>query len=246
MAGIKKIYRLKFLLRSLFSKSVLDAHIFLFTIRNIISPHKPVSAEAQEGHFFNLDQKGKESLYYWMNPDQKEYEFSMIEKFLRPGMVFVDMGSGEGFFSLAVGASVVNAKVYAFEEEKESFDILKENIKMNTFSTNITIGDQFPAGDADAGFKQAGIKKIDLLRVNAKGKELKLFESMKDALVSPDSPVIIYKTSSAYTGKFGYHPVEILWLLQDYGYSFFIPDAEGNIIVRPDREYEGFIIAKKR
>ncbi len=241
----KKIYRWVFLMRSLFLKSILDAHIFLFTVRNAIFKGKPVDAVMDNGASFVLNCHGKESLYYWMNPDQKEYEFSIIEKFLKPEMVFFDIGSCEGFFSLAVRASFKDATVHSFEEEKEAFDVLQENIKINAFSKNISIYNQLPVIDFDIFFKETGVKKVDLIRVNAMGNEFGLFENMKDLLLAADAPVIIYKTSSANTAKFGYHPVEILWLLQDFGYTFFTPDAGGNIVERSPREYEGFIIAIK-
>lgn len=242
---LKKIYGWFLVVRSLFLKSILDAHIFLFTVRNTIFSNKPVSATMDNGASFMLNCHGKEALYHWMNPNQKEAEFSLMEKYLRPGMIFFDIGSCEGFFSLAVQASVNDAKVYSFEEEKEAFDTLKENIKINAFSKNISTYNQLPINDSSTLFQEMRVKKIDLLRVNAKGNEFRLFESMKDVLSAPDAPVIIYKTSSAHTGKLGYHPVEILWLLQDFGYTFFVPDVEGNIVERSPREYEGIIVAKK-
>ncbi|MSU54298.1 MAG: hypothetical protein EXS48_00460 [Candidatus Staskawiczbacteria bacterium] len=246
MISFKKIYGRILVLRSLFLKSVLDAHIFLFTVRNTIFKDKPVDVALDSGASFVLNCHGKEALYYWMNPDEKEYESSIIEKFLKPGMVFFDMGSCEGFFSLAVGASIKDAQIHSFEEEKEAFDMLKENIKINAFSKNISIHNQLPINNFDAFFQNANTEKIDLIRVCTKGNEFRLFENMEKILSGPDAPVIVYKTSGVHTGKFGYHPVEILWLLQDFGYSFFTPDAEGNMVERSPREYEGFIIAKKK
>ncbi len=242
---LKKIYHLVFLLKLLVLQSILDVHIFLFTVRNAIFKNKPVRVTMENGTSFVMSCHGKESLYYWISPDEKEFEFTVMEKFLRPGMVFFDMGSCEGFFSLAVGASCKDAAVYSFEKEEEALDVLKDNVSINTSLKNIYIVPELSIDNFSNFLQKANIKKIDFLRANAGADTYCLFENMKEVLLSPNAPVIMYKISGKKTGKLGYHPVEILWLLQSFGYDFFVPDSVGNIISRPLREYEGLIVAVK-
>lgn len=60
-----------------------------------------------------------------------------------------------------------------------------------------------------------------------------------------NAPYIIYKADSERTKKFGYHPVEIMWMLEARGYFLSVLDKSGNVVERKSKEYEGNIIATK-
>jgi FkbM family methyltransferase len=60
-----------------------------------------------------------------------------LEKHLRPGMVFYDLGANIGFYSLAAARLVAEeGKVYCFEPDPEVFGWLQRNIERNS-SSNI-------------------------------------------------------------------------------------------------------------
>jgi len=62
-----------------------------------------------------------------------------FRRLLKPGMVFVDIGTNIGYYSLMASKLVgSNGKVFSFEPWSRNRAILEENIKLNDFS-NITI-----------------------------------------------------------------------------------------------------------
>lgn len=83
------------------------------------------------------------------------------------------------------------------------------------------------------------------LQISREGDELSYLKSIENLLNFAGAPDIIFRADGERTKKFGYHPVEIMWLLQSYGYSFFVLNKEGQAVPRPPRTYEGDIIAVK-
>jgi len=88
--------------------------------------------------------KGLERQIYYFG----EYEagtISVLSKFLHQDDTFLDVGANIGFISL-VAASFIgeNGLVYAFEPHPETYKILEENIRLNSFknicSMNIALG----------------------------------------------------------------------------------------------------------
>jgi FkbM family methyltransferase len=58
-----------------------------------------------------------------------------LEKYLRPGMTFYDIGANIGFFSLIAARLVVqNGHVFAFEADPEIAARLQEHVTRNSFS----------------------------------------------------------------------------------------------------------------
>ncbi|MCP9751946.1 FkbM family methyltransferase [Ferruginibacter sp. HRS2-29] len=68
----------------------------------------------------------------------EENEIVFMQKFLKPGDTFLDIGSNIGLFSLlASGIVGANGKIIAFEPSPLTYSRLMENITLNNF-TNIT------------------------------------------------------------------------------------------------------------
>lgn len=64
-------------------------------------------------------------------------EVSLVEKFVRPGGVFIDVGANLGFYSLWASRLIgANGMVHAFEPASNSFKLLQSNIRRNKM-TNI-------------------------------------------------------------------------------------------------------------
>ena len=77
---------------------------------------------------FSLDEATRQS---WYNPEA-------ILKDLRSGMVFVDVGCGDGFFSILAAKKVgANGKVYAMDIDASGIERLKQKAK-NEGVENIT------------------------------------------------------------------------------------------------------------
>lgn len=66
------------------------------------------------------------------------HEFLFLNKFLKKGMVFVDIGANLGEYSLFAGKRVTEGKVLAFEPFPKMIKLLRENVDLNRF-TNVRI-----------------------------------------------------------------------------------------------------------
>jgi FkbM family methyltransferase len=59
-------------------------------------------------------------------------EFAFVDSSLRPGMVFLDIGANEGFYSIFASRRVGNSgRVVAFEPSDREFERLQRNISLN-------------------------------------------------------------------------------------------------------------------
>jgi FkbM family methyltransferase len=61
-------------------------------------------------------------------------ELLYLDKRLKPGMVFVDVGANQGEFALFAAHKVHRGKVLAFEPVTKNRNLLSENIRLNSFS----------------------------------------------------------------------------------------------------------------
>lgn len=149
-------------------------------------------------------------------------EIQFIANQLKRGMIFLGVGSRNKISGLINVLRKKNVKVYVYgfsKKEKFNFsDFLNKNL----------------------------LKQIDLIRVDANGREMEFFRNAEKLFFPANAPIILYNSSENNTKKFNYHPVEIMWFLQDFGYSFYILDAKsGKIIPRKPVEYNGMIVAIK-
>jgi FkbM family methyltransferase len=73
--------------------------------------------------------------------------FCFLDKYLREGMVFVDVGANIGSYTLFAAKRVApTGKVYAFESENETFEKMLHNIEINDFDNivakNLAVGNK--------------------------------------------------------------------------------------------------------
>jgi FkbM family methyltransferase len=79
---------------------------------------------------------GAGALIFFQKSNEPETT-SFLNAFLRPGMVFVDVGAHIGEFTLRAARIVGSSgEVHAFEPSPENFDLLKRNIELNDL-TNV-------------------------------------------------------------------------------------------------------------
>lgn len=104
-----------------------------------------------------------------------------------------------------------------------------------------------PITTLDAYVGSAGIERVDLMKVDAEGAELAIFEGASGLLARPDAPVILYEAFSFITRGFDYHPVEIYWLLERHGFACFTLNSETGKLAVPQasRAYDSMILAAK-
>ncbi len=99
----------------------------------------------------------------------------------------------------------------------------------------------------DAFLTERGIARVDVMKVDVEGAELLAFRGARSLLSRADAPLILYEGYSWCTAGFQYHPVEIMWLLESFGYEIFVLDSvSGQARQRtPGESYDAMVVAVK-
>jgi len=97
--------------------------------------------------------------------------------------------------------------------------------------SEIVTTEKVPITTLDDFLRGHSILHVDVMKVDVEGAELLVFRGAKDLLAKHDAPLILYE-SGVLTKGFGYHPVETMWLLEQYGYAFFHIDSRDGRITR--------------
>jgi len=124
----------------------------------------------------------------------------MILKYLKPGMVFIDIGAHIGYYSM-LSSFIVGEKgmVYSFEPTPKTYQILKQNIKrkniiINNYAvfskeTTIKFNDYGSKYSAFNSFKEARLDKLilkNLTPVNINVKTITLDKYIEIQKIQPD------------------------------------------------------------
>jgi FkbM family methyltransferase len=98
----------------------------------------------------------------------------------------------------------------------------------------------------DIFMKDQNVSRVDVMKVDIEGAELMLFRGARNLLERTDAPLVLYECGFLTRG-FGYHPVEILWLLESCGYTLLLLNNETGEIsdLKPDYQYDSMVIAVK-
>src|SRR5450631_1628394 len=93
--------------------------------------NEPWLVHAHGGLPYLLPHGGAAALIYFQGASEPELA-NFVRKFLKPGMVFVDVGAHLGEYTI-LGASMVQSagRVHAFEARPDTFEILARNIQLN-------------------------------------------------------------------------------------------------------------------
>lgn len=92
------------------------------------------------------------------------------------------------------------------------------------------------------------IANVDVMKVDVEGAELLVFRGGRKLLKRPDAPLILYEGYSWCTAGFHYHPVELMWQLEELGYELFILEPESKAVRRrkTGESYDAMMVAVKK
>jgi len=90
------------------------------------------------GHKMFLDEK--DSLHLSIHKNWEPFEVNLIEKIVKKGDNVLDIGANIGFYTLILARLVgKTGRVYAFEPEKNNFNLLKKNVEISNYKNIILI-----------------------------------------------------------------------------------------------------------
>jgi FkbM family methyltransferase len=111
---------------------------------------------------------------------------------------------------------------------------------------NASAGASPPVTTVDAFVEINRIFQVHLMRINADGAELMVLKGAGVLLRRHDAPLLIYMSDRSQTARFNYHPVEVIWHLQDHGYRIFMLGDDARVMRREPRHgFDGTMIAVK-
>ena len=174
-------------------------------------------------------------------------EIRELSERLTQGAVFFDIGSYFGWYSLLL-AKRCKASVYAFEPVAANYEVLVENIRLNAFENVRTFqmamsdrvgevsfltpaagnrgdgrildegGQRVPATTLDAFVAEHGITKIDAMKIDVEGAEVRLLAGGRDTLTR-FRPMILSELNPRRLGFLGASESALLDALRELDYE---------------------------
>lgn len=139
---------------------------------------KPSEADVL-GHHLYLD--ARDSLKLSLFGVYEPFETSLLERYVRPGDVVLDVGANIGYYTLLLARLVgPNGRVHAFEPEPSNFALLEKNVRENGYQNVVlhqaAVGEasgttqlflsETNLGDHQLGGAGNGRRAVDVRQVN--------------------------------------------------------------------------------
>lgn len=81
--------------------------------------------------------------------------------------------------------------------------------------------DEVEVDTLDRYIENAGVEKIDLIKIDVEGAELQVFKGARNILSKPDAPIIIFEMEERHARKFNYTCKEAVDFLRGLGYKIY-------------------------
>jgi FkbM family methyltransferase len=178
-------------------------------------------------------------------------ETFVLEKFLKNGMTFIDVGANVGYFSL-IAARLVgeDGKVFAFEPDEDNFRLLERNIQENGYknikvfmkaisdevgtarfyldsenlcahSLNKKENSNFVEVETTILDELLKNEKVDVIKIDVEGAEQSVFDGMKDIIAKNNKLAVITEFYPKAIRNFGNSPKEYLKSFIDAGFKLY-------------------------
>ncbi|HEX2052150.1 MAG TPA: FkbM family methyltransferase, partial [Actinomycetota bacterium] len=192
--------------------------------------------------------------------DEEMVDLAM--KLLKPGDVFVDLGTFLGTFSLP--AAAIGCHVLSVDASHPNILLLRASVARNgfwnmnvvyaavsdeaghvEFCPNGPVGHvateqidlpkvQVRAVRVDDLLDHMGWPKVNLLKVDVEGFEIKALRGMARRLTDPGAPTILFESNGHTLDFFGSSPSELLRELERYGYTNYLVLPGRLVRTRPE------------
>ena len=187
----------------------------------------------------------------WVDGEDRSDDILVLEKVLRPGDTYIDVGANIGQLVLAASKIVGRDGVaYGFEPHPKTYHYLVDNIHYNKarniVTANIAVGDQAgwcsisdgPSADqnhvVEDGFKvpQACLNalfpeaKVRLLKIDVEGFEESVLRGAENLLTRTD--IVYFETFEANAKRYGSTAGAVVEFLERNGFKSF--EIQGDAI----------------
>jgi FkbM family methyltransferase len=128
--------------------------------------------------------------------------------------------------SNALGANPGKATLFLVQGEQDGCNSLRQPDGVSgTISVEV---DVVPLDDL---LNAQGMSKVDFIKMDVEGAELSVLQGASKFLNTSPRPVILAEVSDLRTKAWGYHASEILTFLEQKGFCWFQPIAQGQLVV---------------
>ena len=190
-------------------------------------------------------------------PESFELALSMLE----PGAVVLDLGAHLGTFSLAAAAR--GHRVISVEASPRNAEFLRASARANGFDdllvVHVAVSDrpgtvrfrpegawgqitegwapglvEVPAQTVPDVLREAGVPRVDFVKVDVEGSEIAVVAGMQDLLRGPDAPPVVYESNAHTLRMFGATPEDLVTTFSGLGYSNYLIGEDGLMPVGPE------------
>lgn len=127
--------------------------------------------------------------------------------------------------SKALGTNLGKATLFLVQGEHDGCNSLRQP---DGFPGTITV--EVDVVPLDHFLKEKGVQKVDFIKMDVEGAELSVLQGAPSLLSASPRPVILAEVSDLRTKAWGYRASEILTLLEQKGFRWFEPAAEGKLV----------------
>lgn len=197
----------------------------------------------------------------------------LMHRLIRPGQTLLDLGAHIGSFTLAAakwGGRVIAVEADPRNVELLEASVRRNGFESNVCIVPVAVHDQegtlefsfhgpfghvrsawtdlpavaVPARTVDALLEDTGCDRIDLIKMDVEGSELRAVAGMQRLLERDDAPVILYESNCYSLGFYDATPIELRARLRGLGYQYhYRLEAQGLVPIRP-RELQPDVLAE--
>jgi hypothetical protein len=169
-------------------------------------------------------------------------QFAFLDRILRPGMTFLDVGANEGIFTVfAAKRASAGGRVWAFESRARELERLRYNLDLNNLDARV-----FPVALAGTNSQESSQTvtllrlddivaaeppaRIDVLKMDVEGGELHVLRGAVNAL-QKYRPVILFEVSEKSLRNQASSGAELVEFVRAQRYAIHTFDSSTGLVV---------------